>query len=66
MAFFGSSDGAAGMGVGGRREGAWERAAVHSAAAIWGRAIDKGQHDERMARPLPSSFSRANGYFTDG
>ena len=53
------------MGVGGRREGAWERAAVHSAAATWGRALDKGQH-ERMTRPLPSYFSRVNGYFTDG
>jgi hypothetical protein len=30
---FGSSDGAAVMGVGRRREGAWERAVVHSASA---------------------------------
>ena len=53
------------MRVGGRREGAWERAAVHSAAATWGRALDKGQH-EHMTRPLPPSFSQVNGYFTGG
>ena len=60
---FGSSDGAAGMGVGGRREGAWERAAVHSAAATWGRALDKGQH-EHITHPPTPSFSQVNGYMT--
>ena len=60
---FGSSDGAAVMGVGGRREGAWERAAVHSAAATWGRALDKGQH-EHITHPPTPSFSQVNGYMT--
>ena len=41
------------MGVGGRREGAWERAAVHSAAATWGRALDKGQHEHITHPPTP-------------
>ena len=53
------------MGVGGRREGAWERAAVHSAAATWGRALDKGQH-EHITHPPTPSFSQVNGYLTDG
>jgi hypothetical protein len=39
---FGSSDGAAVMGVGGRRDGAWERAVVHSAAATWGAHSTRG------------------------
>ena len=51
------------MGVGGRREGAWERAAVHSAAATWGRALDKGQH-EHITHPPTPSFSQVNGYMT--
>ena len=53
------------MGVGGRREGAWERAAVHSAAATWGRALDKGQH-EHITHPPTPSFSQVNGYMTGG
>ena len=51
------------MGVGGRREEAWERAAVHSAAATWARALDKGQH-EHITHPPTPSFSQVNGYMT--
>jgi hypothetical protein len=41
-----------------------KRAAVHSAAATWGRALDKGQH-EHITRPHTTpSFSQVNGYMT--